>query len=674
MDLQNSITVLPGIGPSFAKRLEKLGISTIEDFLLYIPFRYQDLSIISNISAVQPGEEVTIKGKVEKFQNIYTRFHKNFQIATISDTTGNIQAVWFNQPFLANIFGKGGKFSFAGKINSWNKKTALISPEYERLPEDGSTLHTGRLVPVYSETKGISSKWLRAKISDLLKILENEITEFLPDKVLLDHKLIHFNEAINKIHFPNNFNEVYISKNRLAFNELLFIHLSSLERRKKWLEDKKSIAQPIKNQLLDEFISGLPFELTPSQVRSIAEIRESMSQKIPMNRLLEGDVGSGKTLVAAAGAFVAFASRMQSIVMAPTQILAEQHFKTLNQILEKYKVRVALVTSGQKKLEIGQSDIFVGTHALLERKADFKKVGFVVIDEQHRFGVAQRELLIKISGKRKIVPHVLTMTATPIPRTIALTVYGDLDLSTLDELPKGRIPISTWVVPEAKRGGAYEWIIKEIEQNKTQAFIVCPLIEESEKESMQNVKAVKQEFERLKKIFSQYKLGLLHGRLKSAEKSQVLNDFKEGKYEILVSTPVVEVGVDIPNATIMVIEAAERFGLAQLHQLRGRIGRGNRKSYCLLFSDNSTEKTIGRLEAVKKYRSGHELAEVDLKLRGPGEIFGVKQHGYADLKIASWQDIGLIRETKELANKIVKDWGNSPTLQKKFAEKKVVSY
>ncbi|KKU09031.1 MAG: ATP-dependent DNA helicase RecG, partial [Candidatus Woesebacteria bacterium GW2011_GWB1_45_5] len=380
---------------------------------------------------------------------------------------------------------------------------------------------------------------------------------------------------------------------------------------------------------------------------------KDLSDKVPMNRLLEGDVGSGKTAVAAIAAFAAFANGFQTVIMAPTQILAEQHYATLNELFKDYKVRLSLITSSTKKSDLGRADVFVGTHALIHKKISFSNIALVVIDEQHRFGVEQRAHLVKKSG----TPHVLTMTATPIPRTIALTTYGDLDLSVLTEMPKGRDKITTWTVPPQKRQSAYGWIKKQLAGSKSQVFIICPLIEESEKETMEGVKAATEEFRNLKSIFSHFKLGLLHGRLKAKEKEKVLGNFRNRKIDVLVSTPVVEVGIDIPNATVMVIEDAERFGLAQLHQLRGRVGRGNKKSYCLLFSKIKYSR---RLAAMEKTHSGFELAELDLKLRGPGEIFGTRQSGFAELKVASWGNYELIRETRDLAENIMENPSKFP--------------
>lgn len=649
MKLTDSVTRLPLVGHAYARKLEKLVIFTIEDLIHHIPHRYKDYRLKSDISSAQVGETVTIQGNILSIKNIYTSSGKNIQEAILEDKSGKITAVWFNQPYLTRSIKKGGKYSFSGKIDIFNNKKALISPEYENIEVGDSTIHTGRLVPVYPETRGVSSKWLRAKISFALKAFDDNFDEFLPSETLENLSMPSHHEALRRVHFPRDLKEAEEAKKRLAFNELLFHQLKSLYRKNNWRKIPTVNKLTIDTKLINEFLSSLPFSPTKSQLRSIKEICADLSKEYPMNRLLEGDVGSGKTVVAAAGAFASFVNGYQTVFMAPTQILAQQHFDTLNKIFKDFKVRVSLVTSAGIKADLGKTDIFVGTHALIHKKVKFDNVSLVVIDEQHRFGVEQRAHLIQKTGKRKRAPHVLTMTATPIPRTVALTVYGDLDLSTLDELPKGRQRITTWIVPRQKREAGYKWISDQIKKEKIQVFVICPLIEESQVETMKQVKSATAEFERLKNVFPDLKLGLLHGRLSAKAKNQVLDSFRNNEINILVTTPVVEVGIDVPNATIMLIEAAERFGLAQLHQLRGRIGRGEKKSYCLLFTDVKSAKVYKRLKALTQSLSGFELAELDLQMRGPGEIFGTKQHGFPELKIASWTDTDLIRVSRKVA-------------------------
>lgn len=654
MKLDSPVGNLPFVGPVYVRKLEKLNIFTIEDLLNHVPSRYIDYTQVSKISQIQPGETVTIIGNVTSIKNIYTKSRKKIQLAQLSDTTGTIDVVWFNQPFLVRNIKKNLKISLSGKVDWFGKKKSLISPDYELIREGHDTIHTGRLVPLYHETHGISSKWLRSRISYLLPIIKPELDEFLPPSVMMREGFENLKDAYKNIHFPEEIIEAQKAHTRLSFNELLFLHLANEYKKIDWQQNETIYQLKVDKKLEKQFEDSLPFRLTQSQLRAKEEILTDLSLSTPMNRLLEGDVGSGKTVVAAEAAFVAFANGHQVIFMAPTQILAQQHYDTLKETFNSFNVRVTLVTSQGVKGGPGKTDVFVGTHALIHKKVDFENVALVVIDEQQRFGVEQRAHLITKSGKKKKAPHVLTMTATPIPRTVALTAYGDLDLSTLDELPKGRQRITTWMIPPHKRKGAYTWLEKQLKQFKTQAFIICPLIEESEIETMKQVKAATAEYQKLNVVFSNYSLGLLHGKLKAKEKEAVMSSFKSGEVDILVSTPVVEVGIDVPNATIMMIEGAERFGLSQLHQLRGRVGRGEKKSYCLLFTERRGGKVTRRLNALKYGLSGFELAELDLKLRGPGEVFGTHQHGFFDLKIAKWQDILMIKKAKDIANQVIR--------------------
>ncbi len=665
MKIEDKISKLPFVGPVYLRRLEKLGITTIEDLFNHIPFRFLDFRENAAISSLREGDIVNIEGVITLFKNQYTKSGRKLQVAEVEDNTGKIMVTWFNQPYLSRVLREGERVSLSGNVNWIGRKLAMISPEFEVIKDGIIPIHTKGLVPVYSETAGLTSKWIRRRVADALT--KTEIKEYLPENILEKYKLIDFRQALLFVHSPKNPQEFDLGRRRLAFNELLFSHLKNLKRKSEWRQNKVKNKLKVKSEKLKVFIDKLPFELTNSQKKAVEEILDDLKKDVPMNRLLEGDVGSGKTVVAAIAIFIAFVNGQKSLLMAPTQILAHQHFNTLNKLFAPFKARVVLVTGNTKKVEKG--DIYVGTHALIHRKVDLTDVGVVVIDEQHRFGVEQRQHLINVIGKKKYAPHVLTMTATPIPRTVALTIYGDLSLSTLDELPKGRQKITTWIIGQEKRQGAYEWIEKKIEEEGIQVFVVCPLIEESE--NLNEVKAATTEAEKLKKVFPKRRIGVLHGKLKHEEKEEVLLKFKDGDIDILVATPVVEVGIDIPNATIMVIEGADRFGLASLHQLRGRVGRSLKKSYCIAISESKSKKVAARLSALKQSLSGFELAELDLRLRGPGEVFGLAQHGFAELKVASWTDTDLIKESREAAEDVIQNPGSFPDLVEIISKKEI---
>lgn len=682
MSLQTPVREASRAYKMYASRLEKLGIRNLGDFLFHIPFRYDDYSLISKIGEVQAGETVTIKGTIEKIENQYTRKFKSLQRAIIKDSTGSIDILWFNQPFLTRAMKKGDLISLSGKVDLDRHKLTMLSPDYEVI-FNNETIHTGRLVPVYPETKGISSKWLRRQVYKILEEKE-EIREYLPENLMEKNQLMNLNNALQAIHFPDSLEQAEKAKQRLAFEELFILQLSTLSRKKEWesVSPGYQFSTAKFNKNIENFLNKLPFELTNAQKRAVKEIFADLEAKKPMNRLLEGEVGSGKTVVSAIAMYLAFLNGFQSVLMAPTEILAQQHYRTISDLLSPLGVSVGLQTGNSKanmnkELRIKKKeknrkssivnhkslfDVLIGTHAVISEKVKFKNLAFVIIDEQQRFGVEQRAV-IRSKGKN---PHLLTMTATPIPRTVALTMYGDLDLSLLDEMPKGRKIVKTWLVPPVKRTGAYEWIEKEINQHKSQAFIICPFIEESE--SMITIKAAAKEFENLKKIFPKLRLGLLHGKLKSKDKEAVLMDFKNKKIDVLVATPVVEVGIDIPNATIIMIEQAERFGLAQLHQLRGRVGRGDKQSYCLLFTDSKNDLTLARLKSMENIYIGAQLAELDLKLRGAGDLYGTMQHGRNMLKIADFSDISLIEKTKREANNIFNQLSKYPILLEKIKE------
>jgi len=673
MFLEQPIDKLPSTSQTTIKRFKKIGIKTFFDLLNYFPFRYENYSLISSIEKAQPGEKITLKGKVIDKKEEKTKKGLRLQKFLLYDGTGKIEVVFYNQPYLLKVIPFGKEVSFAGEINEFGKKIIMTPFEWEV----GTNIHTSRLVPIYPEKKGLSSRLIREKIFWLIsQISENEISEIFPKEIISYNNLLSEYLAYQNIHFPKNRQLAEESKKRLAFDELFVIQLSAFLVKKEWEKEKVGHRFLVSGKYLSrflDFIKNLPFQLTSAQKRVIKEILNDLRKEKPMNRFLQGDVGSGKTVVAALVCYLAYLNGFQSLFMAPTEILAKQHFQTLSFLFKNYPVRIGIQTKTEKidkkrkdNEVISDFDIIVGTHALLNEKLKFSRVGLVVIDEQHRFGVRQRALL----KEKGINPHLLTMTATPIPRTVALVLYGELDVSYLDEMPKGRLPVKTYLIPQEKREKAYQWIKEKIKNENASVFIVCPLIDESQVETMKSVKAAKKEFENLKKIFFEFKLGLLHGKLKNEEKDKVLNDFRNDKIKILVTTPVVEVGVDIPQATIMVIEAAERFGLAQLHQLRGRVGRSNKQSYCFLFTTSNAVDVIERLTFFSKTNLGIKLAEYDLQKRGPGEIYGEKQHGFINLKVASFTDYELISQTKNAVNYFVTHYKLSqfPLLSQKIKE------
>lgn len=661
MDPKTPIFNLPGIGQYYSYKLKKLDVETLENLIYHFPFRYDDFSQLSQIQNLTPGEKTSIQGTVRQIRNIRTRTGKFITTATVADQTGTVEVIWFNQPYLTKNIKTDTPISLSGKIEQDGHKFKLMSPQYEiiknQLPTTNyelQTIHTGRLVPIYPETEGITSKWLRAKIARYLPEYLKRQNDFMPQEILQRQKLTDIKTALTKIHFPENLEEVRLARDRLGFDELFVAQFISAHRKKQWQSKSVAPQMKVEKEKVLGFVKNLPFKLTNAQLKSLAEILKDMQGKTPANRLLEGDVGSGKTVVAAAAAYISHLNGYEVLVAAPTEILAFQHEKTLNLLLSPYNIKVGIWTGSKK----AKGEVTCGTHALLSTFKSEKQIGLVVVDEQHKFGVAQRAKLF-LQDSKKLTPHLLTMTATPIPRTLALTLYGDLDLSVLDEMPLGRQKISTFVVPNKKRLDAYKFIEKQIKEGR-QAFILTPFVEPSE--TMQTVKAATVEFEKLKSHFSKnVKLGLLHGRLKSREKEKVINDFKSGKIHILVTTPVVEVGIDVPNATVMMIESADRFGLAQLHQLRGRVGRGEHKSYCLLFTDSQSQMSQKRIKSMEKVHVGFELAQIDLKMRGPGEIFGLHQSGFTNLKIADLSDEVLISCAQTEAKKLVDE---DPNLKK----------
>ncbi|KKS32549.1 MAG: ATP-dependent DNA helicase RecG [Candidatus Amesbacteria bacterium GW2011_GWA2_42_12] len=664
MNLAGNITSLPGIGSIVAQKFSNLDIYTVFDLLYHLPSRYEDRTIITPVSQIKVDDTVTVIGTIDKIQNVFTKNGKRLQLATLADSSGKISVLWFNQMYLAKSIPPNSEVSLYGKIAFYNKKPALFSPDYELIANNlpaGRQGHepyaTGRIIPIYPETAGLTSKFIRKKIFDLIGQIPEEILPQTPAG------LPGWKQAISNIHFPKSLDQVEPARKRLAFDELLLIQLGNLQSKAQRQSQKVKYKFDFSDLEIQKFVQSLPFTLTNTQKESVVEILEDLQKVVPANRLLQGDVGSGKTVVAAIASLSAHLSGLKTIFLAPTQILAQQHYQTLTDLFKNIDLKIDLVTSNHKlNTEHRTPNILVGTHALLSESIILEKVGLIVIDEQHKFGVIQRQQLIKKGDS----PHVLTMTATPIPRTVALTLLCDLNVSTLDALPSGRLPVKTWVVPEIKRDPAYKWISQQLKTNHQQAFIVCPLIEESE--TLTSIKSVKKHYEDLQKIFPDLKLGLLHGRLKPKEKDTVLEEFRNYKLDILVTTPVVEVGIDIPNATIMLIESSQRFGLAQLHQLRGRVGRSDKQSYCLLFAESQTQ----RLAAMQTHHSGLELANIDLKIRGIGDIYGTAQHGRKlNLKIAGLTDLDLIEQSKRASENLFLSLKDLPLLSELLPQDKI---
>lgn len=684
IELSTSIADFPTVGLRTAQRLKKLEIETAEDLLFYFPFRYEDYSNISNIEKAQHGQLATIKARVDLIRN--KRSPRKKMIITeamLSDDTGSIKAIWFRQPFLTKTISPGDELFLSGRIEGDLFSFQMSNPVYEKVKS--IPLHTARLVPVYPTTAGITQKQIRFLIKHALPAT-TRIAEWLPSAIVSKYHFLGFTNALNQIHFPQTKELLEKARKRIGFNELFLIQLGALKT-KSDLSNKQAPPILFQEKLIKKFVGNLPFTLTEAQRKASWEIVKDMEKVNPMNRLLEGDVGSGKTVVAALGMLNVISNGYQSAIMAPTEILAQQHFDTLSNLFRGEKsISICLLTGAQvkmggkkeikkseclKQIQAGKINIVIGTHSLIQKSVMFNNLAFIIIDEQHRFGVKQRKEIKEKNPKTiEWMPHLLSMTATPIPRSLALTVYGDLDLSIIDQMPKGRKRITTSVVPKFKRLDAYKFIEKEITKGR-QVFVICPLIEESDK---LGVRAATSEYEKLnKKIFPDIPIGMLHGKMKTTEKEEVMKKFVENKLKILVSTAVIEVGVDVPNATIMMIEGAERFGLAQLHQFRGRVGRSIYQSYCLLFSDQTGPDVLKRFQAFVKSNNGFALAEKDLALRGPGEVYGSKQSGYfPNLKVARLTDYELVKKARSEAEQLLK---NDPHLNKnQFLQEKITNF
>ncbi len=661
-------TVLPGVGPKHAQTLARLGLHTLGDMLYNFPRRYDDYTQLKPIQRLKYGEEVTVIGTVDSINSRPIRAGR-LQIteAIITDGTGFLKVTWFNQPWIGKRLLQGTQIVLSGKIDQYLGRLVMNSPEWE--PLETQNLHTNRIVPVYPLTSNITQRWLRRFMYDVVTYWSPRIAEPLPDSIRETAELMDLPTALLQAHFPSSANQLSSARYRLAFDEILMLQLGVLSQKRNWQNRSASIYET-PDEWLDSLVSHLPYSLTAAQQKALKDVKSDLASGHPMNRLLQGDVGSGKTVIAALGIAMLVRHAAQTALLAPTSILAEQHYKNMLSLLawddsdsnpeddgssrplKPEQIRLLLgSTPKSEKQEIrtnlanGAIMLIVGTHALLEEPVIFNNLQLAVIDEQHRFGVEQRALL-RSKGEN---PHLLVMTATPIPRSLALTVYGDLDLSVMDEMPPGRQPIETQVFYPRERERAYVFIRNQIDQGH-QCFIIYPLVEESE--SIEALAAVEEHARLQKEVFPDNKVGLLHGRMKADEKDSVMTEFSLGKLDILVSTSVVEVGVDVPNATVMLIEGANRFGLSQLHQFRGRVGRSQYQSYCILIPDTPDAAENERLTAMVETNDGFVLAQRDLDQRGPGEFLGTRQSGYSELRLANLTDIHLIEQARQSAKAI----------------------
>ena len=661
IDLEKDVKYIKGVGPNRVKLLNKLGIFTLKDLITYYPRTYEDRSKPKNIAECIDGEEVLIEAYASGRVSDVRLRGKTMQKLVIRDETGVATAIWFNQSYLKNKFEQGKKYTFYGKVNNTFGRITINSPVFD---EEGKTSNTGKIIPIYPLTFSLSQNTIRRIMENAIKEVEGNLEETLPEYILQEYKLEGINETTKNIHFPKEFKDFTIARNRFVFEELLTMQLALLELKNSYINEEKGI-QFSKDVHMSDIIQKLPFQLTNAQRRVLEEIDNNMESDKPMNRLLQGDVGSGKTVIAMCAGYKAVKCGYQVAIMAPTAILATQHLENFKKIFDELNIKCELLISAmtkKKKTELlerlknGEIDILIGTHALLQENVEFKNLGLVVTDEQHRFGVKQRTTIVE-KGQN---PDVLVMTATPIPRTLALILYGDLDISIIDELPPNRKKIDTFAVTKGMEDRINNFIKVQLKEGR-QAYIVCPLVEENEE---LDLKSVEKLYEKCKtETFPEYRVEYIHGKMKAKDKDDIMMRFKNKEIDILISTTVIEVGVDVPNANIMVIEDAQRFGLAQLHQLRGRVGRGEYKSYCILKYEGKGETVRKRMKVMCDTNDGFIISEKDLELRGSGDFFGTMQHGLPEFKIANlFEDMNILKVAQEVAIKII---DKDPKLEKK---------
>jgi len=670
LSLDSPLTALPGVGPSLAYKLGRLGIDTIKDALYFFPHRHVDYSCRVPCAQLRVNEEQTVVVTVWQAEEKLLGARRS-TVAQVADETGSIRVVWFNQPYLARRLLPNTRLALSGRVGLYQGRPVMDNPEYELLGNTGlrsalgttqaptepeETLHTGRLVPIYPLTEGLTSRQVRRLMKQVVDAWAPRLPEFLPAEVRQGARLLPLGQAVRQAHFPESEEVAAAARRRLAFDELLLLQLGVLARRSRWQNDLGAPRLTVETPVLETCLRSLPFSLTRAQRRALDEVLADLGQARPMARLLQGEVGSGKTVVAALSLVAAALSGYQGALMVPTELLAEQHYRSLSDLLPGLRlpraVRLGLLTGSLKPSEKeaarsalaqGKLDIVVGTHALIQQEVEFARLGLVVVDEQHRFGVRQRALL---RSKAELSAHLLVMTATPIPRSLALTLYGDLDLSVIDELPPGRQEITTRALEPGQRTDAYDFIRAQVAEGR-QAFVICPLVEESD--SIE-ARAAVAEYQRLaREVFPELRLGLVHGQMPPRDRDDVMRQFRDGRLAVLVATPVIEVGIDIPNATVMLIEGADRFGLAQLHQFRGRVGRGPHPSHCLLLAEDPSPEARERLRLVETNHNGFLLAEEDLRLRGPGDFLGTRQSGLPELRLARLSDTALLEQARSAA-------------------------